>query len=94
MKQTKDVKLNADVQQRLAALAEARDRSPHWLMCKAIETYLEQEEKVEREKAEDKARWETYQLSGKAMTHETATQWLEKLAKGSFEKGKVEPCPK
>jgi len=88
MAQTKGIKLSEDIQLRLAALGEQRDRSPHWLMCKAIEIYLEREEQYEREKQEDLARWEQYQLTGKAVSHEDATQWLEKLVQG-----KVEACP-
>jgi predicted transcriptional regulator len=89
MTQTKGVKLDADVQRRLTALAHIRDRSPHWLMCKAIETYLEREEKFEREKREDMERWERYQLTGVAVPHEKAAAWLDKLAQG-----KVASCPK
>ena len=89
MSQTKGVKLDDTTQQRLAALARIRDRSPHWLMCKAIETFLEREENYEREKREDMERWERYQLTGEAIPHAKATAWLEKLAQG-----KVTSCPK
>ncbi len=86
--QTKGVKLDEQTQQRLAALAVLRDRSPHWIMCKAIETYLEHEENYEREKREDMERWEKYQLTGIAVSQEKATAWLQDLAKG-----KVASCP-
>jgi len=89
MSQTRGVKLDDTTQQRLAALARIRDRSPHWLMCKAIETFLEREENYEREKREDMERWERYQLTGEAIPHAKATSWLEKLAQG-----KVTSCPK
>ena len=89
MSQTKGVKLNDTTQQRLAALARIRDRSPHWLMCKAIEIFLEREENYEREKREDMERWERYQLTGEAIPHEKAAAWLENLGEG-----KVTPCPK
>jgi predicted transcriptional regulator len=89
MSQTKGVKLDDTTRQRLAALARIRDRSPHWLMCKAIETFLEREEKYEREKREDMERWERYQVTGEAVSHEKAAEWLENLAQG-----KVISCPK
>ncbi|MEI7694296.1 MAG: ribbon-helix-helix domain-containing protein [Chlorobium sp.] len=89
MSQTKGVKLNDATQQRLANLARIRDRSPHWLMCKAIEIFLEREENYEREKLEDMERWEHYQLTGVAIPHEKAAAWLENLGEG-----KVMPCPK
>ena len=89
MSKTKGVKLDDTTEQRLAALARIRDRSPHWLMCKAIETFLDREEKYEQEKGEDMERWERYQLTGDAVSHEKAAGWIEKLAQG-----KVTACPK
>ena len=88
MTTTRGVKLDEATQQRLAALAHIRDRSPHWLMRTAIEMYLEREENYEREKAEDMERWERYQLTGKAIAHDMAASWLGNLAQG-----KVAPCP-
>ena len=82
MSQIKGVKLNDTTQQRLAALARIPDRSPHWLMCKAIETFLDREENYEREKREDMGRWERYQLTGEAIPHEKAAEWIESLAQG------------
>ena len=55
------VKFDDFTEQRLATLACIRDRSQHWLMCKAIETFLEIEENYEQEKLEDMERWEHYQ---------------------------------
>lgn len=86
---THGVKLDEGTKARLKALGKARGRSPHWLMRTAIETYLEEEEKVEREKEEDKRRWENYQLTGHAIDHAQVTAWLEALAEG-----KAIPCPK
>ena len=89
MAQTKGVKLDDNTLQRLADLARIRDRSSHWLICRAIETFLEREENYEREKREDMERWERYQLTGVAIPHEKAAEWLENLAQG-----KVTICPK
>ena len=89
MSQTKGVKLDDTTRQRLATLARIRDRSPHWLMCKAIETFLDREEHYEQEKREDIERWERYQLTGVAVPHEKAVAWIENLAQG-----KVTSCPK
>ena len=41
------VKLDEDVHSRVKVLAEARDRSPHWMMREAISQYVEREEKRE-----------------------------------------------
>lgn len=89
MPATQGVKLDKDVINRLKTLGQIRQRTPHWLMKTAIETYLEREERSEREKAEDMARWEQYQLTGKAIPQAVVTDWLANLAQG-----KVVPCPK
>lgn len=89
MTTTQGVKLDESTCQRLKELGKLRDRSPHWLMRVAIENYLEQEEHCEREKREDMERWERYQLTGKAVSHKKAANWLGQLAAG-----KVKPCPK
>ncbi|MBN1928038.1 MAG: ribbon-helix-helix protein, CopG family [Chlorobiaceae bacterium] len=86
---TKGVKLDDTTNKRLEALARIRDRSPHWLMCRAIETYLDREERYEQEKREDMDRWERYQMTGVAVAHAKAAEWLENLAQG-----KVSACPK
>ena len=41
---------------------------------------LKVEERYEREKAEDMARWERYVETGSAVPHETVTAWLDELA--------------
>jgi predicted transcriptional regulator len=88
MSKTKSVKLDDTTHKRLAALARIRDRSPHWLMRKAIETFLDSEENYEREEREDMERWERYQLTCEAIPHEKAAAWIENLARG-----KVTSCP-
>jgi predicted transcriptional regulator len=89
MSKTKGVKLSDTTRQRLETLARIRDRSPHWLMRQAIETWLDHEEKYEQEKREDMERWERYQMTGVAVTDEKAAEWLENLAQG-----KVTACPR
>ncbi len=89
MSSTQGIKLDETTKIRLKNLSQLRDRSPHWLMKEAIEHYLEREERYEQEKKEDLERWETYQLTGHAIAHEEAAQWLQQLAQGN-----VVPCPK
>lgn len=86
---TQGVKLDEDVRRRLKDLGKLKNRSPHYLMRAAIESYLEREENYEREKREDNERWEHYRLTGEAVPHEKVTAWLEDLARG-----KASPCPK
>ncbi len=89
MAATQGIKLDEDTRNRLKALGELRNRSPHWLMRTAIQTYLDREEIYEREKREDMERWERYQLTGNTISDDTAAGWLNNLAEG-----KDTPCPK
>jgi len=83
MSTSQGIKLDENTKARLKALAEKRNRSPHWLMKSAIESYLEREENYEREKAEDMTRWEQYITTGKAISGEKVEIWLEDLSKGA-----------
>jgi len=64
MKTTTGIKLDEATRARLQALGGQRERSPHWLMKRAISEYLDREERYEREKHEDIERWRRYQESG------------------------------
>lgn len=86
---SRGVKLDTNIEQRLKALGELRDRSPHYLMKAAIESFLDREEAYEREKQEDQQRWEQYQLTGEAVSSEEVNAWLESLAQG-----RPEPRPR
>jgi predicted transcriptional regulator len=88
MSVTQGIKLDDDTRNRLKSLAKIRNRSPHWMMRTAIESYLEREENYEREKSEDMLRWEEYQLTGKAIDQETVEKWLNNLSEN-----KIKPCP-
>ncbi len=82
MATTQGIKLEENTRQRLKVLAEKKKHSPHWLMRTAIEDYLEREEKYEKEKAEDMARWDHYLLTGKAISHNKVEAWLKDLSQG------------
>ena len=89
MTTSQGIKLDDEMRARLKALAEKRNRSPHWIMRAAIESYLNHEEAYEREKSEDMARWENYVTTGKAIENDTVEGWLLDL-----EQGKAAPWPK
>lgn len=82
---TRGIKLDERTQERLQALGKLRDRTPHYLMKAAIESFLDREEAFEREKQEDQERWERYQMTGEAVSQEQATGWLDSLAQGRAE---------
>lgn len=65
MATSQGIKLDDKTRERLRSLAEKRQRSPHWMMRAAIESYLDREEEYARQKAEDMARWEHYLTTGK-----------------------------
>ena len=73
------VKLENDVKERIHHLGKIKDRSSHWLMKKAILDYLEKEEKAEKEKHEDYARWDHYAETSEAITHDDMKNWLGSL---------------
>lgn len=82
MSTTQALKLDDETNERLKTLARQRDRSAHWLMREALQRYLTEEERYEREKAEDLAEYEDYLLTGKAVDNKTVTSWLYELASG------------
>jgi predicted transcriptional regulator len=83
------VKIDEATRERLRDLAEAKNRTPHWVVKEAISEYLTREEQRERERTEDQERWERYVLTGEAVPHERVQEWLEALADG-----KDETCPR
>lgn len=83
------IKLDASLHERLKALGQIKDRSPHWLMRAAITEYVEREETYEREKREDAERWEHYQTSGNAISNEVVDNWL-----ASWGTESELPCPR
>lgn len=80
---TTGIKLDAQTLERLKNLAEAKDRSVHWLMKEAIGRYLVDEERFEREKAEDEARYQRFLDTGSHVTAEEMDAWLDHLAEES-----------
>ncbi len=84
------VKLDQDLRDRLQHLAEARDRSTHWLLRKAIEQFVEQEEKREALRQDAMNAWAEYQETGLHVTHDEADAWLARLEAG--EEAKAPEC--
>ena len=82
------VKLDDGLQIRLKALGEKCERSPHWLMKKAISEFVDREEAVEEERQLLLDRWNRYQETGEGVSHETVVNWLE-----TWGTDKESPCP-
>jgi len=85
---TTSLKLDDQIKKRVQRLAQARQRTPHWVMREAIEQYLEREEKRERLRHDALAAWNHYQMTGLHLSAEEADAWLAKL-----EAGKVTVTP-
>ncbi len=76
---TQGIKLDDDTSKRLKKLSLQRNRSAHWLMRDAIERYLTEEERYERERIEDLAEYEDYLQTGRGISQEEMSVWLEEL---------------
>jgi predicted transcriptional regulator len=79
---TTSLKLDPATKRRVQRLASARRRTPHWLMCEAIEQYLEREEKRDRLRQDALAAWDHYQMTGLHVSAQEADAWLAKLETG------------
>lgn len=77
MTTTMGVKLDEQTRDRLKSLSVVKRRSAHWLMREAIREYLDKEEEIETRNREADAAWDDYQHSGKSVSHETVTAWLD-----------------
>lgn len=71
------IKLDEDMKGRVRELADARKRSPHWIMREAIAQYVEREEKRETLRHETLQAWEEFQNTGLHATAEEVDRWLE-----------------
>jgi len=78
-KPTVAIRLSEETQDRLKALGERRDRSPHYLMKEAVEKYLSEEEALETELELMQKRWERFELTGETIAHENLKSWAEGL---------------
>lgn len=76
------IKIDADIKARVKRMADARQRTPHWLMREAITQYVEREEKREAFRQEALEAWEAYRATGWHVTSEEADAWLAELEQG------------
>jgi len=70
------VKLESDLRDRLARLADARKHAAHFLMREAIQEYVEREEKRESFHQEALQAWEEYKETGLHVTGAEVIEWL------------------
>lgn len=84
------IKLDADDLLRLKALAEARQRKPHFLMKEALRQYLDREEQRESFQREALDSWREYRETGLHLTGEEVSTWLD--AWGTDKDAGMPPC--
>lgn len=70
------IKLDSAIKARVKRLADARQRTPHWLMREAISQYVEREEKREAFRQDGLKAWQEYQETGLHATAEEVDAWL------------------
>jgi len=70
------IKLDDDMKGRVRHLAEARERTSHWIMREAIAQYVEREEKREALRQDSFKAWDEYKETGQHATAEEVDQWL------------------
>lgn len=76
------IKIEPEIKERVKRLADARQRTPHWLMREAIRQYVEREEKREAFRQDAITAWNEYQATGLHVAMEEADAWLAKLEAG------------
>ena len=76
------IKLDEDTKDRVKRLAEARQRTPHWLMREAIAQYVDREEKREAFRQDTLKAWANFRDTGLHVTADEADAWLGQLEDG------------
>ena len=76
------IKLDDDTKDRVKRLAEARQRTPHWLMREAIAQYVDREEKREAFRQDTLKAWANFRDTGLHATADEADAWLAQLEDG------------
>lgn len=77
------IKLDEETKARVKRLAEARQRTSHWLMREAITQYVDREEKREAFRQETLKAWDEYRAAERHVTADEADAWLAQLEQGN-----------
>ncbi len=77
------IKIDENTKARVKRLADARRRTPHWLLREAITQYVDREEKREAFRQDALKAWEEYRTTGLHVTADEADAWLAQLEQGN-----------
>ncbi len=82
------VRLDPELEKRLAMLAKKTKRSKSYLAKEALRDYIDRLETQERRRQETLERWEAYEQTGEAIGHDAMVDWLE-----SWGEDEEKACP-
>lgn len=77
------IKIDEDTKVRVKRLADARQRTPHWLMREAITQYVDREEKREAFRQQTLQAWESFRATGQHVAADQSDPWLAQLEQGN-----------
>ena len=77
------IKIDEDTKVRVKRLADARQRTPHWLRREAITQYVDREERREAFRQDALKAWEAFRATGQHVTADQADAWLAQLEQGN-----------
>ena len=78
-----EIKIDEDTKLRVKRLADARQRTSHWLMREAITQYVDREEKREVFRQDTLKAWEAFRETGLHVTADEADAWMVQLEQGN-----------
>ena len=70
------IKIDENTKARVKRLADARQRTSHWLMREAITQYVDREEKREAFRQDTLKAWEAFRSNGLHVTADEADAWM------------------
>ena len=76
------IKIDSDIKARIKRLAEARNRTAHWLMREAISQYVVREEKRSEFRQDAVKAWEEFQATGLHASFAEVDTWLAQVEAG------------
>lgn len=79
------VRIEPDLKERLAKLGSIKQRTVHWLVLDAIESYVNAEEQAEKLRQETLSRWEEAEHS-LTVANEQVIDWLKTWGTGKERK--------
>ncbi len=77
------IKIDENIKARVKRLADARQRTSHWLMREAITQYVDREEKREAFRRDTLMAWEAFRENGLHVTADEADAWMAQLEQGN-----------